>query len=221
MELEDFDFELEPDDHRYTLNGQEVPATTRVLELARNSLAGVPRKVLEVARQRGNAVHKAVELLMKNDLDRRTLRGDVKIRLGRFERFMEFHRVEPVELPIANYCPTFAGGILCEVPLVHPLWQFGVTPDVGICVVEGALSVVEVKATSTHSDATALQMASQQNTINHFFEKHGFRVEERWSVRLSSDEKPDVRRYKDPSDWPMFLSFLNVSNWRKVHKVHA
>lgn len=219
MDDKDFYFELEPDDHRYTLNGAEVPATTRILTLARNSLDGVPKKVLEKARERGVEVHKAVELHMKNDLDKRTLRLETKYRFERFLRFMDFYKVRPVELPVANYCPTFYGGQLCEVPLVHPLWKFGVTADIGICDVEGALTVVEVKATSIHSDATALQTASQQATINHFFEKHGYKVERRCSVRLTSDDKPDVRWYKDTSDWSMFLSFLNVSNWRKVHKV--
>lgn len=217
--MEEFEFELEPDEHRYTLNGSEVPATTRILELASKSLAGIPRKVLEEARVRGNEIHKAIELHMKDDLDKRTLRRDVRVRFDRFLRFMDFHRVEPIELPVAKYVPTFFGGVLCEVPLVHPIWKFGVTPDIGICLVDGALSVVEIKARSTHSDATALQMASQLNTINFFFEAHGYRVEERYSVRLTSDEKPDVRRYKDVADWPTFLSFLNVSNWRKVHKI--
>lgn len=217
--MSDFEFDLEPDDHRYTLNGSEVPATTRILELARKPFDGVPRLVLENARQRGKAVHKAIELYMKDDLDKRQLQREIKLRLDRWCRFMDFHRVEPVTLPVKNYVPTFFGGVLCEVPLVHPLWKFGVTPDVGICLVEGVLAVVEAKATSTHNDATALQMASQINTINYFFEPHGYKVEERWSVRLSSDDKPDVRRYKNESDWGCFLSFLNVTNWRKVHKI--
>ncbi len=212
-------FELEPDDHRYLFNGSEVPATTRVLELARKSLAGIPVKVLQNAQERGKAVHRAVELYMKNDLDRRQLQREVKIRLDRFCRFMDFHKVEPVVLPLKNYMPTFMGGILCEVPMVHPIWRFGVTPDIGVCLVEGSLSVVEIKATSTHNDATALQMASQLNTLNHFLEPHGFKVEERWSVRLTSDEKPDVRRYRGTVDWSSYLSFLNVYNWRKVHKI--
>lgn len=217
--IEDLDFELEPDDHRYTLNGSEVPATTRILELARKSLDGIPRKVLDNARDRGKAVHKAVELYMKDDLDRRQLQREVKVRLDRFCRFMDFHKAEPVTLPVKNYLPTFFGGVLCEVPMVHPLWKFGVTPDIGVILVEGALSVVEIKATSTHNDATALQMASQLNTINYFLEPHGYKVEERYSVRLSSDQKPDVRRYTSNADWGSFLSFLNVHNYRKVHKI--
>lgn len=217
--MDDFEFELEPDDHRYILNGSEVPATTRVLELARNSLAGVPRLVLEKARLRGNEVHKAIELFMRNDLDKRMLRREVKFRLDRWQRFMDFHKVEPLELPTKNYFHNFFGGQLLEVPLVHPVFKFGVTPDVGLCIVEGDPALVEIKAVSVHGDATALQTASQQGTINHFLEPHGIRVQERWSVRLTSDDRPDVRRYKDPTDWATYLSFLNVSRWRAVHKI--
>lgn len=217
--MDEFEFELEPDEHRYTIGGSEVPATTRVLELARNSLAGVPRKVLEHARLRGNAVHKAIELLMRNDLDKRYLTREVKFRLDRWQRFMDFYKVEPIELPVKNYFHNFFGGQLLEVPLVHPVFKFGVTPDVGLCLVEGDPALVEIKAVSTHNAATALQTASQQATINHFMEPHGFKVQERWSVRLTSDEKPDVRRYRDPTDWSTYLSFLNVSRFRQINKI--
>lgn len=217
--LADFEFDLEPDDHRYMFNGSEVPACTRVLELARKSLGGIPTKVLVAAAKRGTTVHKAIELFLKDDLDKRTLNLEIRIRLDRWCRFMDFHRFEPLVLPVANYMHGFVGGQLIETPMVHPLWRFGVTPDVGICLVEGSISAVEIKATSSHNDATALQMAAQQETINHFFLKYGYKVEERWSVRLTSDEKPDVRRYKDKSDWAAYLSFLNVHNWRKVHKI--
>lgn len=215
----DFEFDLEPDEHRYTFNGSEVPATTRILELARKSLAGIPLKVLQTATDRGKAVHKAVELHVKKDLDRRQLQKDVKLRLDRFCRFVDFYKVEIIVLPVQNYMPTFFGGVLCEVPMVHPVWRFGVTADIGLCLIEGDLGLVEVKATSTHNDATALQTSSQQNTINHLLEKFGYKVERRCSVRLTSDEKPDVRFYKDPADWSSFLSFMNVHNWRKVHKI--
>lgn len=219
--MEEFEFELEPDEHRYMLSGSEVPATTRVLELARNSLAGIPYRTLEKARQRGNAVHKAVEMLMKDDLDKRTVNREVKFRLDRWLRFVDMYKVEPVELPVKNYFHNFFGGQLLEVPMVHPVFKFGVTPDVGICMVEGDLALVEVKAVSTHNDATALQTASQQGTINYFMEPHGFKVEARWGVRLSADERPDVRLYKDKTDWATFLSFLNVYRWRMVHKIYS
>lgn len=219
MTDQELEFDLEPDDHRYTFNGKEVPATTRVLSLARPSMENIPKKAVEIARSRGKAVHKAVELHAKDDLDRRELTREVKLRFDRYMRFLDFYKVEIVKLPVLNYFPTFFGGAFAEVPMVHPLWQFGVMPDLGIVLVEGTLSTVEVKVTSTHSQATALQLASQVNTINYFMEKHGYKVEERYSLRLTSDAKPDVRRYRDSSDWATYLSFLNVYNWRRVNKI--
>jgi hypothetical protein len=214
-----FWFELEPDEHRYTANGSEVPATTRILELARNSLEDIPKRVVAVARDRSIVLHDAVRLHMSSDLDKRTLQKDVKLRFDQVLRFMDFHRVRPIQLPPANYgIPTFLGGIMCEVPLVHPIFRFGVTPDIGICEIEKEVGLVEVKGTSLHGPATALQTASQQATINHFFAKHGFEVKTRWSVRVWGDGY-DVRQYKDKSDWPTFLSFMNVYNWRKVNKI--
>lgn len=213
MNWEDVDFWLEPDSHRYEFRGSEVPACTRALELARPSLAGVPRDTLEIARVRGQSCHKAVELHAKDDLDRRYLKRAIRERFHSWEIFLEEWKVEPLPVPEKFWIPQMTHPILVEVPLVHPVFMYGVTPDLGLCLVNGAVSTVEAKATSSHNDATALQTASQVAAIDYFFSKFA-KVERRFAVRMVPNERPDVLCYKDPSDWGMFTSFLNVNRWR-------
>ena len=220
MDWEDLDFELEPDTHRYIYKGSEVPASTRILELARKPLDGIPRQALALATERGNSCHTAVELHIREDLDKDSLTREIGARLDSWKFFEDDYKVTPLQLYSADVPRMFAhkmkDGLLLEVPLVHPVFMYGVTPDLGLAIVNGALSTVEVKATSTNNDATALQLASQVKAIEHWF---NVKVEERYGVRLVPNKRPDVMRYTDKADWATFLSFMNVSNWRKVHKI--
>lgn len=220
MANSELDFYLEPDSHAYTLKGTRVPACTVTLELARPSLSAIPQAVLAKATQRGRDVHKAIELYCKKDLDKRTLSQEVKQRLNQWEYFMEHWKVSVPFIEIPQTADPLVRlllldkAALVEVPLVHPVWQFGVTPDIGFCYVEGVPSLVEVKATSAHNKATALQTAAQKETINYIFKGFIPPIERRYGVRLTGIGKPDVRLYDQTSDWAMYTSFLNVYNWR-------
>jgi len=220
--MEELDFVLEPDSHVYTMRGSVVPGCTSILTaLARKPMDGIPKRIWDHATARGKAVHRAVELCIREDLDRRRLQREVKTRLDRWERWVEENRVKPVLLPVKalRMYPWLNGSrMLLEVPMVHPVWRYGATPDLGLCEVRGSLSLVEVKATSTNNDATALQTGAQEGIVNYFLEPFGMRVEDRYGVRLSDKiPKADVVRYKDKSDFATWLSFLNVSNWRALH----
>lgn len=242
MDIDDLDFELEPDDHIYRIDGMTVPSCSHILELARNPILGmswerlamiergelpevrVPKQVLRSiahARKRGNAVHRAVELHEKRDLDRRKLTREVSCRLDLWRFFKDEYKVRPVPiLKLPKWWPDPSSNILCEIPLVHPDLMFGVTADCGLFEIQGELGVIEVKATSTNNDATALQLASQERTINYFFENSVGRVEARYGVRLDPRRRrAEVIRYRDRADFSTFLSFMNVSNWRSIHKV--
>lgn len=220
--MEDLDFMLEPDSHVYTMRGSVVPGCTSILTaLARKPMDMIPKKILDHATAHGKAVHRAVELAVWDDIDRRTLQRRTRICLSRWDQWCEDNRVKPFLLPpkALRLYPWLGGKrLLVEVPMVHPIWRYGATPDLGLALVRDHLSTVEVKATSTNNDATALQTAAQEGLINYFLEPFGLKVEERYGVRLSDKiPKADVVRYKDKSDFATWLSFLNVSNWRSIH----
>lgn len=96
--------------HRYLLAGKPVPSVTKVLAAAMN-FGGVPADVLELARQRGNAVHKAVELDIADNLDEATVDERVMpyvIAWRAFRRDSGFTIIEP-ELRVASARYGFAG----------------------------------------------------------------------------------------------------------------
>jgi hypothetical protein len=213
------DFWLEPDSHVYTLNGGVVPACTETLSIVRPSLDDIPRKVLKRATDRGKDVHKAVELRSKNDYDARTGSMEIKARMKQWEWFLREYRVRliPVDVSLIRQ-PMLralfdASRLLVEIPLVHPIYKFGVTADVALAEIMGRIGLIEVKATSTHNKATALQTAAQKETINYVFRGVIPPIEVRYGVRLTGVGKPDVRLYDDETNWMTYLSVLNTYNF--------
>jgi hypothetical protein len=221
-ELDELDFWLEPDSHVYTYMGASVPACTATLELARPPLDTMPKHVLAKATQRGRDTHKAVELHAKGDYDGRTGSEAVRSRMRQWQQFLSDYNVEFIKVDTSRIASPLLRALfdksrlLVEIPLVHPVFHFGVTPDIGLALVHRVPSLIEVKATSRHNRATALQTAAQKATINYIFGGiPGFpKVEGRYGVRLTGHGKADVKPYRDETDWSSYMSFLNVHNFR-------
>jgi hypothetical protein len=56
--------------HTYTLDGERLPSVTQILQRAGAiDFSHIPPTILEAARERGTAVHKAVHYFNENDLD--------------------------------------------------------------------------------------------------------------------------------------------------------
>jgi hypothetical protein len=78
---------------------------------------------LDFYRSRGHAVHRAVELSIRGELDKRTLdQKEVKPYLIGWERFCNDHKVDVWAMQ--DDSP------FVEVPLHHSAYRYGVTPDV-------------------------------------------------------------------------------------------
>lgn len=209
--------ELELDDltHVYRLDGAIIPGCTAVLA----SMGAAPGfnfltpDELEFYRSRGHAVHKAVELSIRGGLDKRTLDvKEVKPYLRGWEKFCEEKKVEVFRLD---------GDLFTEIPLHHPSFRYGVTPDVAGSADLGdgkrQSGVIEIKATSAHAPATGLQLAAQLLAVRSKLPKIGTM---RVGLRLLT-EHPfyDMRPYSERSDEAVFLSLLNGFNWRSKHKL--
>lgn len=66
--------EFEPATHTYTMAGAVIPSVTQILEATKISdFSHVPQDVLEVAQERGTAVHQACWFDDQNDLDESSL----------------------------------------------------------------------------------------------------------------------------------------------------
>jgi hypothetical protein len=208
---EDLEIELDDIEHRYRLNGCEVPGCTTILTAMGavpgfNFLSAGDRKFYQ---SRGHAVHRATELTICNTIDRRTLSADTKPYLVGWEKFCKDYGVRVLE---------YNGRPFVEIALGHPLYRYGVKPDVVAEVTRFKDSgVIELKATSAHAPATALQLASQLLAVRHVMPSIG---KLRLGLRLLP-EAPyyDLKRYTDPSDEGVWLSLLNSYHWLAKNKL--
>lgn len=205
--IEELEIELDDIDHRYTLGGVTVPGCTSVLA-AMGAIKGfgfLSQEDREFYQSRGHAGHRAVELLIRGELDRRTVVDEIRGYLKSWEIGAEEYRVEPIIVD---------GQPFVEQVLSHPSFRYGVRPDIA-AYVNGVPSMVELKLTSAHTPATGLQLASQLLAAR-------LRIPElkgRYAFRLRPNQKPDVKKYTDMTDEGVFLSLLNGFNWRSKHKL--
>lgn len=93
--------------HTYTWNGVVVPSVTQVLKPLTNYNM-IPADKLEVARQKGNAVHRLVELHSNGDLDRETLPAWMVPVLASWEQFVADTGFEVIFSEHRVYSTTYA-----------------------------------------------------------------------------------------------------------------
>lgn len=200
--------ELDDLDHVYRLNGIEVPGCTSVLAAmgATPSFNFLSVNDRAFYQSRGHSGHKAVELVVKGELDRRTVAKDMRGYLRSWEIGCEEYGVEPI-------CDD--QGPFVERVLAHPIFRYGVKPDLAAKVLR-VPSVVEIKLTSNHTPATAIQTASQMLAAKLQIPD----LRDRYAFRLDANGgKPDVKKYTDPTDEGVWLSLLNSYNWLTKHKL--
>lgn len=205
---EELDLELDDLEHVYRLGGVTIPGCTTVLA-AMGAIRGfgfLSLEQREFYQSRGKAGHKAIELMIKDEIDRRTIAKELKGYLKSWEIAVNQYKVEPMMLE---------GSPFVEVPLSHVSFRYGVRPDI-VASINGVPSIVELKLTSGHTPATALQTASQllaaRLKIPELRNRYAFRLDR-------NGGPPDVRKYSDPSDEGVWLSMLNAYNWRKANKL--
>lgn len=201
--------EFDEDAHHYSLRGVRIPSCTQILT-AMGCTPGfqwMTPEQLEFYRSRGHAVHSAVEYAVKGTLDRRTVVDEVKPYLIGWEKAQKDLRIEVL---------SFQGSPFVERPMAHPIFQYGVKPDV-VGRIGNQSGPIEIKATSVHGPAVGLQLAAQLMAIRIAMPEIG---DMRLGLRLLPEEPYyDFRYYVERSDESTFLSFVNSFNWLKRHKL--
>lgn len=209
--------ELELDsDHVYKLRGVEIPGVTSVLTAvgAAPSFWFLSEGELNFYRDRGRAVHKAIELLIRGNLDKRGPKW-LKPYITGWERFTNDYNVEVITIAQSSLAHerTNRVGAFTEIPLHHETFRYGVTPD-AIAKVKGHIAPIEIKATSSHSPATQIQTAAQDMAVE---EVIGQKLSgTRWAVRLLSEEPYyEPKKYTERGDRSTWIGMLSTYNWLK------
>lgn len=187
--------------HTYQWNGMRVPGITSLMEPI-HSYDGVPDWILERKSELGKSVHLATQL---HD----TLGDDG-------EPVLHEPSLDAAIVPYLEAWKLFRkerGGAIrvVETPLYHPGYGYAGTADRQMAV-ETEHDVVEIKTTYKLFNAVGVQLAAQKALFianNPAMKPSG----KRFAVQLKKDGRYTLREYKEPSDWPTFISLLTTANW--------
>lgn len=185
--------------HTYTFNGKRVPNVTTILDpLVDYSM--VPTHILEAAKDRGDYVHKACEMVCWGTLDEDELDPEFAPYVDAFKLFLLETGFEPVHIeervyhPVLNYAGTLdlAGTLPPKGKRKNPQW-----------------CVMDIKTTAAIMPSVGPQTAAYQEAWNHC---HKPKLTHRYVVKLSA-KGYELQALTDRGDLNIFLSCLNIVNF--------
>lgn len=181
--------------HEYIFNGVPVPNVTSILESAGLSdFSGIPQRVLELASLRGKYVHKATELYDLGELDEDSLDPIVAGYLNGWKKFITDFQPEIIDIERRLYCQKYHyAGTLDRLATINKK-----------CI------MLDIKS-GAHSHAHAPQLAAYDHA-------HPLDIDERWTVYLSEDGQYKINKYSGKEDFIVFLSALNIHNYKNKRK---
>lgn len=192
--------------HRYFLDGVEVPSVTQVLEPL-TDYSHVPPAILEHARQIGTAVHRACELLDRDDLVVESLDPRLVGYVAAWRRFKE----ETGFVIEFNETQVFSRIYHCA----------GTLDRIGLLrgVAGKPRALVEIKTTADFMPAFGPQTAGYHMMVpeSGLMDKRTAAAMRRWAVQLREDGSYRIEQYFDPADLSVFTACLNLFHWRKRH----
>lgn len=177
--------------HRYTWNGNPVLNVTRALDLI-TDYSSIPPKKLEVARQKGVAVHAMVEYHARGDLD---LAGLPSWMGPVFEQWRKFLFETGFKLRHSEY------------RVYHPLYQYAGTLDL-FGTIGDEFVFVDVKRSFLAGEAIGFQLAAYLEAYC-AQEKAKARNARRYALRLNENGPYRMERYDNKADFQNFLTCLN------------
>jgi hypothetical protein len=189
---------LDETTHTYRVGGRVIPGVTRALEQI-DELDGIPRDLLEAAARFGRHVHKAVHLFNQGTLDEEALDAPLVPYLTAYRKFLADTGARVIE----------------SERLVHHR-KIGYAGMLDLTAIWGALpypAVVDVKSSATIPRSVAPQTAGYREAYLSESPLHKL-SSRRYCLQLKGNGEYRLKHYDDPKDWAIFLSCLNLHNWR-------
>lgn len=184
--------------HAYAWNGVRIPSVTQILQPLMD-FSMVHPDVLAAAQEFGTFVHATCELYDLGQLDEDELDPQLRPYLAGWKKFCSDSGAEWDVIELAEY---------------HEKHGYAGTADrKGIAFAGPA--VVDIKTAATLSPAVGLQLAAYKN----LGATASLPKTKRYALQLRDDGNYRCTEYSDPSDWPTFLSMLNVRNWAAKHSI--
>jgi hypothetical protein len=188
---------FDPAAHEYWLGKKRLPTVTQVINFGLHGDEVANRWGTEFHRSRGSAVHMAMSLILKDDLDESTVDPRIEKFLSSFKNFVAD----------SGFKPRIG---LCEKPMHHEALGYAGTPDI-VGMMGKRPAVVECKTTVL--GYAAIQSAAYERMIRqHMRSTKGIT---RFGLLLREDGY-SLNEYKDPGDWPTFMQMLKL--WKEAHQ---
>lgn len=189
--------ELDKETHVYRVDGRVVPGVTEVLRPLQD-FDHVQAGVLAAAADFGQNVHEAVNLLNRGELDFDTLDLALVPYVQSWQGFLEASGAVILASEQAVYSKTYGfAGTLDAVAF----WKGD--------------AIIDVKSTAAVPRTVGPQTAAYK-------EARGNKKARRYCVHLQADGSPGrAHELKDPADFSIFLSALNIWKWQHKGARHA
>lgn len=204
--------------HTYSVGGVVYPGVTTIIKPL-YSLDGPSEAVLEYARGRGHAVHKACEIFNLSSFHTGSI---AEASFRPYDCFAQ--ELDPVIKPyfdawlkfIKQSRVTISGA---EQRLFHPTMKYAGTFDAR-GTMEGTKEdqwLFDIKAIAKLHPSVGVQLAAYEKLVeeNDVRSERGPGVRRRRAaVQLKPDGNYVFQEYKGMADWPTFVSCYNVHNFR-------
>jgi hypothetical protein len=185
-------------DHSYRLDGVIVPSVTQVLKDI--SSFSFDTDIMARAAAFGTAVHKSCELYDKDDLDVDSL--DVSLR-PYLDSWIKFKKE-------TGFIPS-----MIEARVFSEKYRYAGTLD-RVGVMQGKEVLIDIK-TGVPVPSIGLQLAGYEIAAKETFSDFDFPKTIRRAACFLSATGYKLKEYKDNNDHAIFLSYLNIYNWRNKH----
>lgn len=189
--------QFDEDRHIYTRNGKVLPSVTQIIAPIIEYPDAISEEVMAHAKLRGQAVHKACEIIdLGMEID-----GPLDEQI---EPYVDAWRLFVKE----------KGAIIThtEQRLHHPTMHYAGTLDAR-AQIDGEEWLIDRKAITTLHPAIGVQLAGYEGMLG--------KKMRRAAVQLKPDGRYVFREYNAKSDWPVFVSLLTIHNWRLNNGKHA
>lgn len=207
MDLPEISFTEE--DHEYRINGVAVPSVTGIVAALRNE-SGASDETMEYKRQLGKAVHKAIELHARDDLDVDSMERESPDIVPFFEAWLKFKSESGFQV------------LECERIVYSKKLLFAGTLDVVGYRSTQELELLDAKCVWSMDAATGPQTAGY--TIA-YEELRKQKIVKRGGVQLLRDGTFRFHPYTDRNDYLIFHNCLTrlradeaINAWRALHK---
>lgn len=199
--------QFDPGAHAYHLDGVRLPNVTSILDPLVD-YSGIPKKIMQAARERGDYVHKMCEMYVWGMLDEDEVVPEYKPYLEAFKKFLAETQFEAVHV---------------EERVWHKALRYAGTLDLGGYFRNNKkqpLVLIDIKSTFRMMASIGPQTAAYQEAFNSHRPKPEH-FKERMGLRLTMAGTYQLLPCSDTHDFTVFRSCLNLYHFMQKGKYHV